>query len=115
MSAAQVAIGLSLAICVAVTLPCCAALVAVRNVFGRMHYLAPVTSVAVGALLTAVVIQEGWSVQTGKTVLVLFVLLLVNAVLTHATARAARIRQYGHWLPQTEEDVPPQRRVGFKR
>jgi len=52
------------------------------------------------------VIQEGWSVETGKTVLVLFVLLLVNAVLTHATARAARVRQYGHWSPQTTEDIP---------
>jgi len=114
MSAAQLAIGVSLLISVSGTLACCIALIAIKDVFGRMHYLAPITSVTMCALLTAVVIREGWSVETGKTVLVLFVLLLVNAVLTHATARAARIRLYGHWSPQTDEHIPTTQSSGPK-
>lgn len=105
MNAAHIAVMASVLVCAGITLLCCLALLLIKDVIGRMHYLAPVTSVSVGALLAGVVIQEGWSSATLKTVLVLFVLCLVNAVLTHATARAARIRQYGHWLPQPQEKI----------
>jgi monovalent cation/proton antiporter MnhG/PhaG subunit len=105
MRAASLAIIVLLATCVLSTAVCCLALVIFKDVFNRMHYLAPVTSVAMLALLAAVVIQEGWGQATLKTIVVLFVLFLVNAVLTHATARAARVRQFGHWLPQPNENL----------
>lgn len=105
MSAGGMAVIVLLSICVLVTLLCCVALITFKDVFDRMHYLAPVTSIAMPALLAAVVVQEGWGQATLKTILVLFLLLLINAVLTHATARAARIRQFGHWLPQETERI----------
>jgi len=94
-----------LTLCVATGAICCIALVIVKDVFNRMHYLAPITSVAVLALLVAVVVQEGWGQAALKSILIVFILFLVNAVLTHATARAARIRQFGHWLPKPEENI----------
>jgi len=98
MSASQVAVMVLLSICLLSTLICCLALVLVKNLYNRLHYLAPVTSLAILALLAAIVVQEGWGQAAFKTILILFVLCLVNAVLTHATARAARVRQLGHWL-----------------
>jgi multisubunit Na+/H+ antiporter MnhG subunit len=52
-----------------------------------------------------VVVKEGWGQATIKTILVAMVLLLINAVLTHATARAARVRALGHWQPAPEEHI----------
>jgi len=106
MNAATLAVTVLLAIAVLVSLICCAALVIVKDVFSRMHFLAPITCISMPALLAAVVVQEGWGQATLKTILVLFVLLMVNAVLTHATARAARIREFGHWLPNPKENIP---------
>ncbi len=100
-----IAIWICLGLCVLTTVLCCLALIVVKDVFNRMHYLAPVTSIGVLALLAAVAIQEGWGQATLKTVLIVFILFLVNAVLTHATARAARVRQYGDWVPQAEEHI----------
>jgi hypothetical protein len=36
----------------------------------------------------------------------MLVLLMINAVLTHATARAARIRTLGDWMPEPGKNVP---------
>jgi multisubunit Na+/H+ antiporter MnhG subunit len=42
--------------------------------------------------------------QTGsKVVLVVVFLGIASPVLSHATARAARIRQFGHWVIQPDE------------
>ena len=37
--------------------------------------------------------------------LVFVLLLITNPVVTHATARAARIRQFGHWVALRAERV----------
>jgi monovalent cation/proton antiporter MnhG/PhaG subunit len=105
MTASTLATDALLALSVLITAMCCLALVLVRNVFDRMHYLAPVTTIAMLALLFAVVIKEGWGQASFKTILVFFTLLLINAVLTHATARAARVRQFGHWIPKLGENI----------
>jgi multisubunit Na+/H+ antiporter MnhG subunit len=41
-----------------------------------------------------------------KALAAALLLLLTSPILTHATARAARVRQYGHWkaLPYEEVD-----------
>lgn len=91
---------------VAVSVFSCLALVFVRDVFNRLHYLAPVTSVSMTLLLAAVIVKYGWGQASLKTFLVWFVLLLINAVLTHATARAARVRELGHWRPYPSEHIP---------
>jgi multicomponent Na+:H+ antiporter subunit G len=109
MSASEWAIAVLLFGSLAVTIFSCVALVLVKGFFNRLHYLAPVTTVSITLLLAAVIIQYGWGQAAIKTFLVWFVLLLINAVLTHATARAARVRELGHWTPDPEEKIPGSR------
>ncbi len=106
MSAADIAVWVLLGICVLTALICCVALLIIRDFYARLHYLAPVTTVSAFALLAAVVVKEGWGQATLKTIIVALVLLLINAVLTHATARAGRVRKLGHWSPEPEEGIP---------
>jgi multisubunit Na+/H+ antiporter MnhG subunit len=61
--------------------------------------MATVSTIAAGCVLAAVVIEEGWGQATIKASLVVVVMLIMNAVLTHATARAALIRTHGTWMP----------------
>lgn len=106
MSIAQWAIDILLFSSLALTVFCCVALVLVSGLYNRMHYLGPVTSASITLLLAAVIVKYGWGQATIKTFLVWLVLVLNNAVLTHATARAARVRQLGHWKPQPKENIP---------
>ena len=105
MRAPDIAVAVFLFISVLLTLISCWALVLFNNLFERLHYLSAITTISTFALLIAVVIKEGWGQATIKTILCFFVLLLVNAVLTHATARAARVRKYGDWTPTPDEHI----------
>ncbi len=71
----------------------------------RLHYMAPVADVSAVLILIAVIMQEGWHQAAFKTALICVVLVIMNAVLAHATARAARVREYGHWNPQPHEQI----------
>ena len=119
MSAANLTVEALLIICVATTIVCCFALVILTDFYERLHYMSTVTTIGTAALLVAVVITEGWGQATVKTIFVFLLLLLINAVLTHATARAARVREFGHWTPKPEEEIPgaqtSQRQRGRKR
>jgi monovalent cation/proton antiporter MnhG/PhaG subunit len=105
MTKPDIAVDVFLAITVGLTAVSCWALVLFQDLFERIHYLSSVTTISTFALLMAVVIKEGWGQATIKTILVFFVLLLINAVLSHATARAARVRELGHWTPTPEENI----------
>ncbi len=112
MSASTVAVEVLLAIAVVVALLCCLGMLLMKDLFERLHYMASVTTVSAFCILVAVVIEEGWGQATIKTILVFVVLLLMNAVLTHATARAARVRTLGHWTPDPGEHIPGTEGVG---
>ena len=70
------------------------------NVYRRLHYLAPVATLGVAAVAAAIVLREGLSQAGIKALLTGGVLLVMNPILTHATARAARVHERGKW----EED-----------
>lgn len=105
MKTADLAVAVLLGISVVSTGICCSALLLFRDLFQRLHYVSVVTTVSTFALLLAVVIKEGAGQATTKTVLSFIVLLLINAVLSHATARAARVREFGHWTPNPDEQI----------
>lgn len=77
---------------------------AMRTVYDRLHY---VGSAAVGAALVciAVTVRESFSLIGNKSLLIAFFLLVSGPVLTHATARAARIRERGSWSVEEDENV----------
>ncbi len=67
------------------------------DVYERLHYLAPAATIGVVCVAAAIVLQEGLDQAGIKAILTGAVLFVVNPILTHATARAARVRQFGHW------------------
>ncbi|MGI9103209.1 MAG: cation:proton antiporter [Terriglobales bacterium] len=111
----HIAIEVLLAIAVITAVLCCVAIAIMPDFYERLHYMASVTTVSAFGILIAVVIQEGWGQATIKTILVCMVLLLINAILTHATARAARVRTLGHWSVDPDLDVSDTRGVGGRQ
>lgn len=64
-----------------------------------LHYLSlPATAGAI-LLTIAVFVSQGFVEGFWKVVLIAIVLLATNSVVTHATARAFRARDLGHWEP----------------
>ncbi len=90
---------------VVVTLVSCVGVLAMPNVFDRLHYTAPATTIGAFAIALSIVVAEGWSAASVKASIVFVLLIVTNPVLTHATARAARIRQFGHWVALRAERV----------
>lgn len=105
MKGPDIAVAVLLGVSVVSALVCCFAIVVMKDFYQRLHYLAPVTTVSAFALLAAVVVKEGWGQATIKTLLTCLVLLLINAVLTHVTARAKRVREHGQWTPAPGEHI----------
>lgn len=64
-----------------------------------LHYLSlPATAAAI-LLTVAVFVSQGIVQGSWKVVLIAVILLGTNSVVTHATARAFRSRELGHWEP----------------
>ena len=94
-----------LALGVAVTLLSCLGVLVMPNVFDRLHYTAPASTVGALGIALSIVVEEGWAAASVKAMLIFVLLVTTNPVLTHATARAARVRQFGHWVALRAERV----------
>ncbi len=66
-----------------------------REPVQALHYLSLPASLGVVVLTVAVFLQEGLGQVAFKTALIALVLLGINSVVSHATARAFRFRQLG--------------------
>jgi monovalent cation/proton antiporter MnhG/PhaG subunit len=97
VTAREVAVAVLLTLGVATELVCCVGVLAMRGAYDKLHYTAPATTVGALAIALAVVVQESLSQAGIKALLIFLALLVTNPVLTHATARAARVRQLGSW------------------
>jgi monovalent cation/proton antiporter MnhG/PhaG subunit len=64
-----------------------------------LHYLSLPATAGATLLSIAVLISQGLGQAFGKVVLISAILLATNSVVTHATARAFRARELGHWEP----------------
>jgi monovalent cation/proton antiporter MnhG/PhaG subunit len=98
MSPLNLAVDCLLAIGVVGELLCVAGLLLMRSIFDRLHYAATATVVGPAAIGIAIVMRETVSPSGGieltsggiEALVTALVLFLLNPVLTHATARAAR-------------------------
>ena len=79
------------------------ALLFMKDLYERLHYLSPPATVTIICFTAAVIADKHLSQAGIKALLIMVVLLAMNAVLTHATARAARIRQFGRWVADATE------------
>jgi monovalent cation/proton antiporter MnhG/PhaG subunit len=80
-------------------------LLVMPTLYDRLHFLAPATTWAPVFLAGAVVTVEALDHQGILAVLIAVFLLVTQPVLTHATARAARIRERGDWRVARDEKV----------
>lgn len=69
------------------------------DVYQRIHFVTPAALVAPVLVALAVTVQEGYSENTTETWLAVFFVVIAGPVLSHATVRAARIRDKGDWRP----------------
>jgi len=90
---------------VGLELVCAIAILLVHDPFDRLHFLGPTTSIGPALIALAIVMEEALSTNGVKAIVVAVLLLITSPVLTHATARAARVRQYGHWQAISAEEV----------
>jgi len=103
MTKTQIVIDLLLAIGVVSTVLSSLALLLRKDLYERLQYLFPPATVTIICFTAAVILDKHLSQAGIKALLIMIVMLAGNAVLTHATARAARIRQFGRWLPDATE------------
>ncbi len=91
---------------VAVTLNLLSAIGAMvmRDAYQRLHYLAPPSSLAPLLLTIALFVGEPDKLVGFKMLVLLLVVNAINGVVTHATARAVRIRDGLPFGDQTDEE-----------
>ncbi len=80
-------------------------MVRMREPIQGLHYLSLPACVGSVALVIAVYLRTGNSQATWKTLLIVFIMLAINSVVTHATARAFRTRDLGHWQPRPGDGI----------
>lgn len=70
-----------------------------REPMQALHYLSLPATLGAFALAIAVFLADGANQAFWKMLLIAFILLATNSVVTHATARSFRARELGHWEP----------------
>ncbi len=88
---------------VGIALICCIGVLAVRDAFDRLHFVTPANTLSTALIALAVALGKGFSNMTLKTILLLVMMMISGPILTHATARALRIRRHGEWRIFPEE------------
>ncbi len=92
---------------VAVALLCAWLMLRMRDEYQMMHFLAPPASVSVILITAAIFLQQRLKPESFKALFITVVLLMMNTIVTHATARAFRIRESRQdWRPAPGEEVP---------
>jgi multisubunit Na+/H+ antiporter MnhG subunit len=93
-----VLVDILLGLAVLVVLLSSVGILVMRDVYQKLHFVAPVSLVAPLLVAIAVLLQSGWSIRSTQTWLALLLVVIAGPVLSHATIRAARIRETGDWL-----------------
>jgi monovalent cation/proton antiporter MnhG/PhaG subunit len=76
-----------------------------RDVFDQIQFLAPASLVGVVAIGFAALLHEGFNQAGVKAILIAGLFFWANPILSHATARAARVRHRGQWQVTEDENL----------
>jgi monovalent cation/proton antiporter MnhG/PhaG subunit len=93
----EVLVAVLLAVAVLAVLISCLGMLVMRDALDQLHFTAPAATIAPVAIAVAVLLEEPLSSAGVKAVIVAVLLIVTTPVLSHATARAARIREHGRW------------------
>lgn len=67
------------------------------DAYSRLHYVTPAAVVAPVLVALAVLVTEGFDLDSGSTVLAVIFMIAAAPFLSHATVRALRVREHGDW------------------
>lgn len=81
-------------------------LIVCDDLYEQIHFLAPASLLGAVAIPAAIVVNDGFSQIGTKAILIAILLFLSNPVLSHATARAGRVRRKQQLPPVRGEDFP---------
>jgi monovalent cation/proton antiporter MnhG/PhaG subunit len=84
---------------------CCLGVLLMPHLYDRLHFVGPASSLGAALVAAAVVVDKQLAHEGIVAVLIALFTTVFGPVLTHATARAARIREHGDWRPHPEEKV----------
>lgn len=98
----SVLVDICLALAVLVVLASAVGLLVMRDTYQRLHFVTPVALLAPVLVGLAVLARSGWTESSFETWLALLFVMIAGPFLTHATIRAARIKETGDWRPQRE-------------
>jgi multicomponent Na+:H+ antiporter subunit G len=88
-----------LGLAVVIALASSAGVLVMRGAYDKLHFVTPVALVAPVLVALAVLVHAGFSATTGETLLALLFMVITGPFLSHATIRAARVRDKGDWRP----------------
>jgi multicomponent Na+:H+ antiporter subunit G len=97
MGVSEVVVDVLLAFGAATVLLSCVGLLVMRDALDRLHFTAPAATIGPVLIAAAVLVEEPLSSAGVKAVIVAVLIVVTTPVLSHATARAARIREHGRW------------------
>jgi multicomponent Na+:H+ antiporter subunit G len=80
------------------------------DAYAKLHFVTPAMLVAPALVTVAVLVQAGLSENAGESVLALVFLMIGGPFLSHATIRAIRVRETGHWRQPAGGSKPGQER-----
>lgn len=107
MTADTLAVAVLLGCAAAVGWLCAVGVLVMRGPYARLHYLGPAATLAPALVVAAVLVRHSSTQACIKGVLIFAAVLVINPVLAHVTARAARTRQAGRRdLRDSEEGEP---------
>ena len=84
----------------------CWGMLRMRDAYQQIHFIFPPASLAVPLLGIAIALQQGAKPETFKALFIVLVLLTMNSIMSHATARAFRVREMAEWSPAAGQEVP---------
>jgi multicomponent Na+:H+ antiporter subunit G len=93
----EVLVAVLLIVAVLAVLISCLGMLVMHDALDQLHFTAPAATIAPAAVAVAVLLEEPLSSAGIKSVIVAALLIVTTPVLSHATARAARIREHGRW------------------
>lgn len=104
MTVRGVFVAVLLVLGVGLQLLCAVGLLAMRDTFSRLHYVAP-GGFGLAAIAAAIVVRQSFSLIGDHALATAAIVLLTGPVLVHVTARTARARRLGDWTIRRGEDV----------
>lgn len=94
-----------LGLAVVIVLVSSAGVLVMRGAYDKLHFVTPAALVAPVLVALAVLVYAGFSAATTEILLAVLFMVIAGPFLTHATIRAARVRERGDWRTGRPDSV----------